>query len=695
MSFDTSNSRVGIGTAAPGEELEVAGDVGAQRFVDTASATYYLDPAATDTSLIVDGNIISNGAFSLTSNGTNGNITINAGSGTVVIGATGTGKLDAGTIDPPYTINGDKFATYLSGMTGVKEETTGTVNTSEHIPGYGYRTVLDLASAPQGSDLWLFREVTNLHEQMDQLVILLSASANTRVWYRLQADSGQVEIYSEEPTKVSYRLTAPRFDADSWANTRNSEDALGFVLEGQTNWNSNLPLVSPEQDSFSISKLASSFYQLVNSATGQIVESTLTASRGLIANLQAGTIETQELISPLITATNITTSTLTTNNLSTQTLQSDLIVSGNIDTASISARIAKLEELDVETLRAGNIIADSITANSIEGLDAKIASLSAGSTGELSDDDLETITDRIKARLANLTGNTETAADLPTPPEATSQPPEADPSWEYTPIASDSATLASLDADMVFVNDYLAVIGQATITNLDVTGYFYSDSLTAKSGTLSLQPGGGLIRMANDTLIVDSSGQVMVNGDLTVSGKILAEKAQLGSLELGTPPATPSSSLGKLLAVYNESGEAVATIDASGSASFRDLSTRLITIAAPSDASESASTSALAQALGISSKSNATAGEATLVSPNTEIVIESKYVTTDSLVYLTPVSNTDNKVLFVKAKETCPPPPTGVSTVLKPCTRSFTVAIDSPASTDISFNWWIIKLEAQ
>ena len=39
--------------------------------------------------------------------------------------AGGTGKIDVGTVDPPYTINGEKYATYMSGMVGVKEEVTG------------------------------------------------------------------------------------------------------------------------------------------------------------------------------------------------------------------------------------------------------------------------------------------------------------------------------------------------------------------------------------------------------------------------------------------------------------------------------------------------------------------------------------------------------------------------------------------
>ena len=41
--------------------------------------------------------------------------------------APGQGR-DAGTVDPVYTIGGERYATYMAAMIGVKEETTGVVN---------------------------------------------------------------------------------------------------------------------------------------------------------------------------------------------------------------------------------------------------------------------------------------------------------------------------------------------------------------------------------------------------------------------------------------------------------------------------------------------------------------------------------------------------------------------------------------
>ncbi|TXH02004.1 MAG: LamG domain-containing protein [Candidatus Moraniibacteriota bacterium] len=358
-----------------------------------------------------------------------------------------------------------------------------------------------------------------------------------------------------------------------------------------------------------------------------------------------------------------------TSDSSAQSLPT-LTVEGGVEATTVSARIAKIQEIQTEKITARDIVADTITANTIVGLDAKIASLSAG----ISESDFETISDRIKSRLASLTGGDANSQDIPAPE------PLPDTVIEYSELSTSSATLASADIDFATINNYLAVIGQATITTLDVTNGLYTDTINSKTGRLAL---------AEDTLLIDSDGQVMINGDLTVSGKILADSGEFNSLSLGTPSsATSSSALGQLLAVYNEQGQAVATIDASGSANLASLTTNMITIASPSVASQSS----LATLLG-TAQSNSTAGENTLTTPNTELTIESPYVTTNSLVYLTPTTNTDNKVLFVKSKTSCDPQTPNSSQQTPPCTPSFTVGIDGAASSDISFNWWIIELK--
>ena len=66
-------------------------------------------------------------------------------------------------------------------------------------------------------------------------------------------------------------------------------------------------------------------------------------------------------------------------------------------------------------------------------------------------------------------------------------------------------------------------------------------------------------------------------------------------------------------------------------------------------------------------------------------------ISNNKLIYLTPSTNTDNKVLYVKSKKEA-------STYINPQTLDeagvegyFTVAIDAPLTHDVYFNWWIIN----
>ncbi len=182
-------------------------------------------------------------AFDFKFNNAWGNPTIegmtlaSAGGGTPTLSVgSGTGKVSAGTVDPPYTIGGIKYATYNSAMTGVKEETTGVVNLK------GGAATLDISSAPNGSDLWLWSQTTDLaNEGLGNVVVLLTPSFDGRVWYEKQGMN--IVIKSDVKSgQVSYRLTAPRFDyqgspflapgTETYGNLRPASDASeGFNLD--------------------------------------------------------------------------------------------------------------------------------------------------------------------------------------------------------------------------------------------------------------------------------------------------------------------------------------------------------------------------------------------------------------------------------------------------------------------------------
>jgi hypothetical protein len=137
-------------------------------------------------------------------------------------GSPGAGKLDVGTVDPPYTIGGKHYATYLPGMTGVKEETAGVLKLKiENSKLKIAEAILDLKNAEEGSDLWFFGKTTNLSaESLDNVIVLLTPNFDGKVWY--EKKDGKIVIYATPsaealqltvvPLEVSYRLTAPRFD---------------------------------------------------------------------------------------------------------------------------------------------------------------------------------------------------------------------------------------------------------------------------------------------------------------------------------------------------------------------------------------------------------------------------------------------------------------------------------------------------
>ena len=154
-----------------------------------------------------------------------------ATSGLVAIFGGGSGKIDVGTVDPVYTILGKRYATYMAGMVGVKEETTGVAKlrvASDKRQGI-YEYVIDFANEPEGSDLWLFSKVTRLKDNFDKLTVLLTPGFEGSAWYKKDAARQTLTIFGSAAGEVSYRLTAPRFDAAAWSNMSDSQSE-GFVI---------------------------------------------------------------------------------------------------------------------------------------------------------------------------------------------------------------------------------------------------------------------------------------------------------------------------------------------------------------------------------------------------------------------------------------------------------------------------------
>lgn len=193
--FDTSNSRVGIGVT-PGYKLDVV----------SGGATTARFGTAGDTVLV---------------GGTS--------AATLDVGA-GAGKINAGTVDPIYTIGGERYATYLPAMTGVKEETTGVAEVKCQNSNVKCEYAIDFSKAEKGSDIWLFYQITDFGKDWENLTVLLSPSFDGRVWYKKYPSDGKLIIYGDKDGEVSYRLTAPRFDHSTWSNIVSDESVQGFIV---------------------------------------------------------------------------------------------------------------------------------------------------------------------------------------------------------------------------------------------------------------------------------------------------------------------------------------------------------------------------------------------------------------------------------------------------------------------------------
>jgi hypothetical protein len=314
-------------------------------------------------------------------------------------------------------------------------------------------------------------------------------------------------------------------------------------------------------------------------------------------------------------------------------------------------------------------------------------------------------------------------------------------------LASTAIEPASESADLsvyshLAIQGNLTVLGTATLADaffansINIGGNLVleKNAINTFSGPLYIQNLGlGGIDILAGKIVIDRHGNVVFGGDIEVRGRLVTGELRplegqdmvinLASLptftsegsllspsanEFNLPPAEMNtdyllanqastvvdSGFGKLL-IKGIRGEIVASIDASGSALFAgDLvasgsGTFEKIIIASREASQSGE---IIPGVWVT---NASAGTAVLPAGKTETIIYSPAVREESLVYLTPLSSTQNNVLYVKAKkptsEECKLETTPDSTSLKDC-GWFKVGVDTPLFKEVKFNWWIIDL---
>jgi DNA-binding transcriptional MerR regulator len=487
----------------------------------------------------------------------NGNVSI-SGSGTMLTVGGGTGKVDFGTVDPVYNIDGTKYATYMSAMTGIKEESTGLVQTSEYVPGVGYRQVIDFKTQPESSDLWLFTKTTDLKDNIGKLIVLLSPADNTKAWYELDRERYTLSIYTSRPTTVSYRLTAPRFDYALWTNYNDNPLSTGFQIVSE-DWGVNdTGEISPDPS------LAFAEYELVpfengfnlTTSAGEIIGGFEAIANFIVANVKAGAIETASLAANTMTA-------------ATATVDNIIIGAGLVSPLVQTEKIAPLPDNSDVTVEVGNASDGGFGKLIVQNTqDQEVASIdsegNATFSGELTSNTLEVASeatiggtlyadninsqtlDDIQALLAQVEADQQVLAGTTNAPVAT---------------ASDSATLTDL-----YVLNQAAInslsIGSSIAVGTDMV--IQSGAVNTISSPLSIQSlASAPVEIMAGKLRIETNGDVTIAGNLDVAGTISSQSL--------TVKETGDSGFGKLISVVDAQGAEVASIDASGSASFKDI----------------------------------------------------------------------------------------------------------------------------
>ncbi|MFA6005802.1 MAG: hypothetical protein WC775_04950 [Patescibacteria group bacterium] len=504
------------------------------------------------------------------------------------------GKIDAGTVDPPYTIDGEKFATYLTAMTGIKEETTGTVEVSSYVPNVGYRAIVDFKTAEKGSDIWLFSQVTNLGANMEKMIVLLTPSNNARTWYSVDMSNYTLTFFSSRPTTISYRLSAPRFDSEEWANTR-APGAIGtgFIIDStkyalNLNNSGDLMEVSTRIQQTTDDNQQTTF-NLVDTA-GNILTEVASYAQATIAKIEVGIVTTQQLVVK-----------------QGATFLSDVNVSGTITAKNIqSDNILQLAS-DTATLTTNYQLLTS-KVNDLQGtMDAIVSKDVASSEYYMSVDGLTTMNLTVQDT-ANLSRVIATSAQIGS-------------------IQINGNTLSSALSDLHFN-------ALAQITFFDNAVTIAKDGTITTTGTLIAKGG-----VKTDTITTTKPGN-----DLVVT--LANDQSASDSSQLVTDNGQPK------FKIQNTDGTDVASIDASGSAYFADGVTFDKNIAS-SSAIIDANTAW--QQYGVATAAIRTNGEssgqAVIPAGTTELTILNTKVKGNSLVYVTALSSTNNQTIYVEAKK--------------------------------------------
>lgn len=145
------------------------------------------------------------------------------GAGNLTVGD-GTGKINAGIIDPVFDIGGKKYSTYMPDYAGgTRIETAGLLEIKGNEP---FKNVIDFDNLTEGSNLWLFWQASN--KSIKSLTVLLTPNFDGRAWY--EKEGNKLIIYGSREGEVSFKLSVPRVDYQKWQNLTDDQTLEGIKI---------------------------------------------------------------------------------------------------------------------------------------------------------------------------------------------------------------------------------------------------------------------------------------------------------------------------------------------------------------------------------------------------------------------------------------------------------------------------------
>ncbi len=715
--------------------LTNAGVLYGASFYDIDNSSYFLDPAATGTSLTTYGSVGIGTASPLTSTGLHvsknslGNAAViidqlssasgadllvasNSGTtqfrvasdGDVYVGPNGTGKLTAATIDPLYTIDGGKYSTYGTSMVGVKEEVTGKASLSYNALDEAYSYTIDLNNQEVASDLWLFSRVTDPNIALTS--ILLTPDSSSRVWYKKDVDNRKITFLSDSPTSLSFRLTAPRFDHMSWGNISDETDPniTGLVVPGAEDLiNEKLEDAtmsgSPIYSEFSIAKTFSEFgepiYALIDSL-GNSIKRTGGFSTLIAANLQAGALSASEIATESLSIGGQTIQEYIASSIE-NILNNNYLISGD----EISSPIAS-----IDTLKTGIIsplASDSTVELALGNSSLEVRNSETKEVVARIDDSGNVYTEGdLTARSASFAGTlrakniiAENIEGLNISSSTISAQYITNNYYESTgagelatiPVSSDYMDISSMSGQFIYVDKLqtklatftqgLMSFGPTSLSDTSIAGQLaVGGNLILADGAINVLGADLEIQPLRQGGISFLSGLVKIDesGNLAVLGNATFAKDVTVGGKLATGIISPIAN--NDLAIVNASDSAVLSVSQKG-----DI------IASGSGTFGKLNLNFVKEALALSDNeilATGSAGIATISARQKEITINNDLITKDSLIYITPIGSVNglNPYLLRQVPE---------DQELNGIEGSFTIGIDEFTTKPIPFNWLIIN----